>query len=75
MGRLLSVSAEQLRSIDDAAQVLPPDSRNMFRFHVVCTLQKECGSRAVTDADINRALDRAFKMMPVPALALLEGVA
>lgn len=72
MARRLSISAEQLRAIDIAAMALPIESRTMLKFHVIGSLEMTCGLRAVSDTDIDLAINRALKIMPVPTTALLS---
>ena len=47
MSRRLSISAEQLRAVDCAAQSPPVATRNMLKFHVLGKLERAVGPRAV----------------------------
>ncbi len=72
MSGRLSISAEQLRSIDRAALVLPVEARNRFKYDTLVELEIRCGQRAVSDTDMDRAIDRVLKMAPVPALSFCD---
>lgn len=70
MSKRLSVSTDQLRSVDVAAQSLPVEARNRFKYSVLFELEIHSGQRAVSDTDIERAIARTLRTMPAPAMAL-----
>lgn len=77
MGRYLSISAEQLRHIDEVATTaIPSIARTRFRFSVLVELEHRLGRTAVSDGDIDKVITCVMRTMPAPSLALLlEGAA
>jgi len=74
MGRFLSISSVQLLRIDKAAMPLPSFIRNRFKYGVLVELEHRHGRVAVSDGDIDKAVDYVMTHeMPnalAPAIAL-----
>ena len=62
----LSIFADQLLTIDKAASFVRATSRNVFKFAVICSLERQCAGRMATDDELERAIITALKITPVP---------